>query len=596
VAGKSRDFVFISYSKSRRELTKSLAEDLEAAGYDTWWDTELVAGDNYRKEIDRRLKACAAAIIIWTPEAIESEWVMSEAGDALRRKKLINTHVPELSTEDIPKPFDQRHSVEVADRAAIIRAVGQRIAQSRVKGNDKPAVVRRKTAKSAAKDLPPVCLFDDKQTDDQAGKRGRGRTSPRWAGLALGLAAIAALAVGAFLLWAPSGSAAPQWTFANKPFFLGDAIPLEWSFTPASAGSLRFEIQSASDEDFEADAGEPLCTDSNPYLVRNVNATRYWRVRAVSDCTARTPQSAWSEPVKVTQFESAYDRIAATGTVDIYVSNSQDQDLFKWGDHGFDIMLGKLIVSALGARMGKPLGETWTSVDWKALLPEARERKPDFVISSITRTDERMREYRIAFSQPYFCTGYALLYRMGVAPAPIGQMITGRTVGVQSQSTNATLGGLLAQDGSFKLETFRDLDSLIDALFGGRIDFAIVDEAFARSAQLKMRLANGMDRLAFEVFGPADVPAGLPGGAKQEYAIAVPDIDVQLLAAIDETIAKAKEDGTLADFYKRAAAEYEATHGKGRQAGLGERPWVCRTATAAGYGFSNSHRDRDPSP
>ena len=126
--------VFISYAKAQRALTESLAKDLEAAGLSTWWDTGLRPGENFRNKIDDQLNACKAAVIIWTPEAVKSDWVISEADHAWQQKKLVNTHVPEIKPYQIPKPFNQSHSAEVANRAVIIDAIRTRIAQHTLVG------------------------------------------------------------------------------------------------------------------------------------------------------------------------------------------------------------------------------------------------------------------------------------------------------------------------------------------------------------------------------------------------------------------------------------------------------------------------------
>jgi TIR domain len=125
--------VFISYASAERALIESLAKDLREAGFSVWWDTDLLPNHTFRSEIDRQLDACKAAIIIWTPLSISRPWVLAEAdharGDAghnnpLRRaNKLVNTHSPDLHARDIPKPFNQVHSVSLDDRSRIILAI-----------------------------------------------------------------------------------------------------------------------------------------------------------------------------------------------------------------------------------------------------------------------------------------------------------------------------------------------------------------------------------------------------------------------------------------------------------------------------------------
>ena len=71
--------VFISYSKSHAVVTQRLARELEGLGLSVWWDTELVAGESYRLRIQQEINAARAAIVIWTPQSVQSEFVISES-------------------------------------------------------------------------------------------------------------------------------------------------------------------------------------------------------------------------------------------------------------------------------------------------------------------------------------------------------------------------------------------------------------------------------------------------------------------------------------------------------------------------------------
>ncbi len=115
--------IFISYSKTERHLTESLAGDLAAAGYTVWWDTNLITGDNYQTVIVNELRQARAAIVIWTPASTQSEWVYSEASRANREKKLIPVRVQEVDLYDIPPPFDVRQTELVSNRRAIFVAL-----------------------------------------------------------------------------------------------------------------------------------------------------------------------------------------------------------------------------------------------------------------------------------------------------------------------------------------------------------------------------------------------------------------------------------------------------------------------------------------
>ena len=223
-------------------------------------------------------------------------------------------------------------------------------------------------------------------------------TSRRWA-VAGSLAAVllAGLAVWAY----PAGGVVPQWAFDKKPVYLGERIPLAWTYQlPASAAAVHFEVESRAAGMFRLEA----CTDAEHYHVDRINATREWRVRAVADCETRAPLSKWSQAIEVTQYDSIYQRIKSKGQVDIFVSTSQDQDFFKWGDQGFDVELAKLIVRDLSARMGRELKLVRRPVSWEKLLPAADDASADLSISTITKTSQREKKFSIQFSDSYYCT------------------------------------------------------------------------------------------------------------------------------------------------------------------------------------------------
>jgi formylglycine-generating enzyme required for sulfatase activity len=111
-----RGEVFISYSKKQPEPTQILAGYLESLGYEVWWDTDLIAGQDFEREIGRRLDEARAVIVIWTRESVTSDWVRSEAEHGRRLRKLIPLRVKDLEPSGIPKPFGtlQTDTIEYA--------------------------------------------------------------------------------------------------------------------------------------------------------------------------------------------------------------------------------------------------------------------------------------------------------------------------------------------------------------------------------------------------------------------------------------------------------------------------------------------------
>ena len=67
------------------EETSELAADLERAGFTVWWDKDITPGEPFRDSINAELAIARAAIVIWTPPAVKSNWVISEVTRAERR-------------------------------------------------------------------------------------------------------------------------------------------------------------------------------------------------------------------------------------------------------------------------------------------------------------------------------------------------------------------------------------------------------------------------------------------------------------------------------------------------------------------------------
>ena len=95
--------IFISYARSTESQAKQVAEALRALGYGVWRDDELPAHRPYGEVIEERLKAAKAVVVIWSAEAVKSEWVRSEADRARGERKLVQLR---LDAEPLPMPFD----------------------------------------------------------------------------------------------------------------------------------------------------------------------------------------------------------------------------------------------------------------------------------------------------------------------------------------------------------------------------------------------------------------------------------------------------------------------------------------------------------
>jgi hypothetical protein len=125
--------VFISYSKADHALALKLSTFLEAEGWSVWWDKSLGAADLYRDEIMKQLTAARAVISIWTSNSIRSDWVRAEAGIGKNEGKLIPVKTPDVAYADIPLPFGEMHTENVASTDLIRAAVVAQLAKPAVR-------------------------------------------------------------------------------------------------------------------------------------------------------------------------------------------------------------------------------------------------------------------------------------------------------------------------------------------------------------------------------------------------------------------------------------------------------------------------------
>jgi hypothetical protein len=71
--------VFVSYSRKDLTFVKKLADDLQKAGMDVWFDmSDLKGGDHWIKAIQQGIESSQYCIIVLSPDSIESEWVANE--------------------------------------------------------------------------------------------------------------------------------------------------------------------------------------------------------------------------------------------------------------------------------------------------------------------------------------------------------------------------------------------------------------------------------------------------------------------------------------------------------------------------------------
>ena len=96
--------IFISYARPNEGLAKKAGDALRAAGYAVWRDDELPAHRAYSDVIEERIKSAKAVLVLWSNEAVKSQWVRAEADAARELGTLVQVSLDGVMP---PMPFNQ---------------------------------------------------------------------------------------------------------------------------------------------------------------------------------------------------------------------------------------------------------------------------------------------------------------------------------------------------------------------------------------------------------------------------------------------------------------------------------------------------------
>ena len=147
--GEARPTVFLSYARADQALARALAQGLEAAGLQVWWDTLIEGGAAFAKSIEAALAASDAVVVLWSAQSIASDWVLDEAAQGRDLKKLVPVSID--GTEP-PLGFRQYHAITLAPhKGAIDEASLQAVLRAVL-----PLAGREALPRAAAKPIAPA--------------------------------------------------------------------------------------------------------------------------------------------------------------------------------------------------------------------------------------------------------------------------------------------------------------------------------------------------------------------------------------------------------------------------------------------------------
>jgi len=202
------------------------------------------------------------------------------------------------------------------------------------------------------------------------------------------------------------------------------------------------------------------------------------------------------------------------------------------GDDGQPAGIDVDMMNAVGQKIGMTIKIENMSFD--ALIPAMASGKIGAIASGMTITEERKQS--VLFSDPYYAASQKIIVKEG-SPIAAEADLAGKHIGVQLGTT----GDLYVTD-KFTDATVDRYDKAIDAvqdLVNGRLDAVVIDE---EPANVYIKQAAGIivlpDRLSDE-----------------QYGIALPLGQDELLAKINQALADLKADGTLDAIYAKYKTE-----------------------------------------
>lgn len=237
------------------------------------------------------------------------------------------------------------------------------------------------------------------------------------------------------------------------------------------------------------------------------------------------PSAAASESAPASSEAASSEAASSASDGELIVGTNAEFPPFEYvGDDGnpdgFDIAL----INAVGEKIGKKV--TVENMEFDSLIASIGN-KIDCAIAGMTITDERKQT--VDFSDPYYeAVQYVLV------PA-------GSDIKTADDLKNKKIGVQLGTTGDFDAEdiegaTPSQYDKAVDAvndLVNGRVDCVIIDKnpalVFQSKFSDKLTALDGSD-FGFE---------------PEEYAIAVPKGDTQLLDSINQALKDLKADGTF---------------------------------------------------
>jgi polar amino acid transport system substrate-binding protein len=249
---------------------------------------------------------------------------------------------------------------------------------------------------------------------------------------------------------------------------------------------------------------------------------------------SRRPNEASPPPAPVPAVEASPGAVPDLGGREIKIGSDTTYPPFETVDKnkaivGFDPDMMAEICKRANCKA------TFITTAWEGIFVALSQGQFDAVVSGVTINDERRKT--VEFSETYLRYGQVVLVRADETGIDGVDGLRGRTVGVQTGTTNDEKATALQREG--KIGTVRRYENfalVVKALINKDLDAVVID-SFAADGFIQVN--QGL----LKKVGPTFTSEAL--------GIALKQGDTALKPAFDAALARMKTDGTLDALYKK---------------------------------------------
>jgi hypothetical protein len=139
--------VFIAHSSTDRWIARRISQDLIALGVTTFLDEkDIETGDSIDEAIHKHLTECDELLILLSPAALKSHWVLVEIGGGRALEKRLVPIMLQIGPNDLPAPISKGLARDLNEIEKYYEEV-----KARVAGTAQPAQTSVRTTTQATR-------------------------------------------------------------------------------------------------------------------------------------------------------------------------------------------------------------------------------------------------------------------------------------------------------------------------------------------------------------------------------------------------------------------------------------------------------------